>query len=62
MKILVTGAHGFVGKNLCQTLYNIANGKDKSHNIGSDITVFEYDVDTQVSLLDTYCSECVYGW
>lgn len=58
MKILVTGAHGFVGKNLCATLYNIANGKDKSHNIDNDITVFEYDVDTDSSLLDTYCAEC----
>lgn len=58
MKILITGAHGFVGKNLCATFYNIANGKDKSHNINSDITVFEYDIDTEASLLDTYCAEC----
>ena len=58
MKILVTGANGFVGKNLCAALYNIAGGKDKTRNIDSDITVFEYDVDTDSSLLDTYCKEC----
>lgn len=58
MKILVTGAHGFVGKNLCAALKNIADGKDKSHNIDSDITVFEYDIDTDPSLLDGFCREC----
>lgn len=58
MKILVTGAHGFVGKNLCAALHNIAQGKDKSYGISSDITVFEYDLDTDASLLDGYCREC----
>ncbi len=58
MKVLVTGAGGFVGKNLCATLYNIADGKDKSHNIETDITVLEYDIDTDPALLDVYCSEC----
>lgn len=58
MKILVTGAHGFVGKNLCATLYNIAQGKDKSYGIDSDITVFEYDIDTDPKLLDGYCKDC----
>jgi len=58
VKILVTGAHGFVGKNLCAALYNIADGKDKTRGVDSDITVFEYDIDTDSSLLDTYCKEC----
>ena len=58
MKILVTGAHGFVGKNLCATLYNIAAGKDRSHGIDADITVYEYDLDTDPALLDVYCSDC----
>ena len=58
MKILVTGAYGFVGKNLCATLKNIADGKDKSYGIDSDITVFEYDLGTDKALLDTYCKEC----
>ena len=58
MKILVTGAHGFVGKNLCATLYNIAAGKDRSHGIDADITVYEYDLDTDPALLDVYSSDC----
>ena len=58
MKVLVTGAHGFVGKNLCATLLNIASGKDRSYGIDTDITVYEYDVDTDPALLDTYCREC----
>ena len=57
MKILVTGAKGFVGKNLCQALYNVAEGKDKTRGINSDITVFEYDVDTDKALLDGFCKE-----
>lgn len=58
MNILVTGAHGFVGKNLCAAFYNIAEGKDKSRNIESDITVFEYDIDTDPAKLDGFCREC----
>ena len=58
MKILVTGAHGFVGKNLCATLKNIADGKDRSYGLNNDITVFEYDIDTDLSLLDDFCREC----
>lgn len=55
MNILVTGAKGFIGKNLIATLHNIADGKDRSFGIDSDITVFEYDIDTDPSLLDAYC-------
>lgn len=55
MNILVTGAKGFIGKNLIATLHNIADGKDKSFGIDSDLTVFEYDIDTDASLLDAYC-------
>lgn len=58
MKILVTGAHGFIGKNLCAELRNIAEGKNKSYGIDGDITVFEYDIDTDSRLLDNYCKEC----
>ncbi len=54
MNILITGAKGFVGKNLCAALKNIRDGKDKTRNI--KITqIFEYDVDTDKSLLDEYC-------
>ncbi|MBQ8184022.1 MAG: capsular polysaccharide biosynthesis protein CapF [Clostridia bacterium] len=57
MKILVTGAKGFVGKNLCAALKNIAEGKDKSRGIDNDITIFEYDIDTDKSLLSQYCKD-----
>ncbi len=57
MKILVTGAKGFVGKNLCAALYNVRDGKDKTRGIDSDITVFEYDIDTDPALLDGYCKQ-----
>lgn len=55
MNILVTGAKGFIGKNLIATLHNIADGKDKSFDMDSDFTVFEYDIDTDPALLDAYC-------
>ena len=60
MKILVTGAKGFVGKNLCASLKNIADGKDKTRGIDNDIDieVFEYDIDTDAVLLDDYCRKC----
>ena len=57
MKILVTGAKGFVGKNLCANLENIRNGKDRTRvNIAVD-DIFEYDVDTAPELLDEYCAK-----
>lgn len=55
MNILVTGAKGFIGKNLIATLHNIADGKDKSFDMDSDFTIFEYDIDTDPALLDAYC-------
>ncbi len=57
MKILVTGAKGFVGKNLCAALKNVQDGKDKTRGIDSNIEIFEYDIDTDKNLLDTYCKE-----
>ncbi len=57
MKILVTGAKGFVGKNLCAALRNVAEGKDKSRGIDSDITIYEFDVDTEKCLLEEYCKD-----
>ncbi len=56
MKILVTGAQGFVGKNLCVSLKNIKEGKDRTRNIVVD-EVFECDIDTTEAALDAYCSE-----
>lgn len=58
MKILVTGAKGFIGKNLIATLNNIRMGKDKSFGLSEDITIYEFDVDTNPALLDGYCSDC----
>lgn len=55
MNILVTGAKGFIGKNLIATLHNIADGKDRSFGMDTDLTVFEYDIDTDPALLDVYC-------
>ena len=58
MNILVTGAKGFIGKNLIATLQNIREGKDKSFGISETLTVYEYDVDSDASSLDNYCREC----
>lgn len=56
MKILITGAKGFVGKNLVTNLYNIKDGKDKTRDIKIE-EIFEFDIDTDISLLDKYCEE-----
>ena len=57
MNILVTGAKGFVGKNLCAQLRTIAEGKNKSYgeiNIGD---IYEYDIDSTAEQLDEYCQK-----
>ena len=56
MKILVTGAKGFVGKNLCAQLNNIKNGKARNYNVVID-AVYEYDLDNTLEELDAWCSE-----
>ena len=58
MKILVTGAKGFVGKNLCAQLHNIREGKNKSYGDLTISEVFEYDIDSSLEQLDTYCQSC----
>lgn len=55
MNILVTGAKGFVGKNLCATLYNIRDGKDRTRTLSNDLSVLEFDVDSPQALLEEYC-------
>lgn len=55
MKILVTGAKGFVGKNLCAQLNNIKDGKARNYGIYVD-AVYEYDLDSTPEDLDQYCS------
>lgn len=56
MNILVTGAKGFVGKNLCEALKNIRDNKDRTRNIKID-EIFEYDIDTEKALLDSFCEK-----
>ena len=56
MKILVTGAAGFVGKNLCAALKNIKDGKDKTHPDLTIENIYEYDIDSSVELLDEACA------
>lgn len=57
MNILITGAKGFVGKNLCAALRNIRDGKDRTYPELKIEQVYEYDVDTDQVLLDTYCAD-----
>lgn len=57
MKILVTGAKGFVGKNLCAALKNVKDGKDKTRPALSIEDVFEYDIDSDFADLDIYCAQ-----
>lgn len=56
MNILVTGAKGFVGRNLCENLKNIRDGKDRTHSFTVE-NVFEYDIDSTEVELDDYCSK-----
>ncbi len=46
-----------MGKNLCEAIKNVKNGKDKTRGIGDDIELFEFDIDTDKSLLDEYCKK-----
>lgn len=58
MRILVTGAKGFVGKNLCAQLNNIKDGKARCYGDLTIEEVFEYDLDSTPEQLDTWCKEC----
>lgn len=57
MKILITGAKGFIAKNLIAELNNIKEGKVFDYNLTSDLTIYEYDKDTNPDLLDAYCKD-----
>lgn len=57
MKILVTGAKGFVGKNLVQSLKNIQDGKDKTRPALTIDAIYEYDIDSTLTDLDLYCKD-----
>ncbi len=58
MKILVTGAKGFVGKNLCAQLNNIKVGKAKCYGDLTVSEVFEYDIDSTAEDLESFCKDC----
>lgn len=58
MKVLVTGAKGFVGRNLCAQLNNILTGKAKCYGDLIIEAVYEYDIDSTLEQLDTYCADC----
>ena len=62
MKILITGANGFVGKNLVAALECIRDGKDRVHRIKeldepSDLVLYTYDIDSTPDELETYCRD-----
>ena len=56
MKILVTGAKGFVGKNLCAQLKNIRDGKARNYGVVID-DIYEYDLDSTPEELDSWCAK-----
>lgn len=57
MKILVTGAKGFVGRNLCENLKAVRDGKNRTRPALQIEDVFEYDLDTPPAELDHFCAE-----
>lgn len=58
MNILVTGAKGFVGRNLVENLKNVRDGKNRSRPGISVGNIFEYDIDNTPEQLDAYCTDC----
>lgn len=58
MNILVTGADGFIGRNLIATLNNINKGTDQSLGITENLDIYAYDIDTGAELLESYCKKC----
>ena len=56
MNILITGAKGFVGRNLVENLKNIRDGKNRTTGLAIG-EIYEYDLDTDPGLLDEYCAK-----
>lgn len=57
MNILITGAKGFVGRNLSEALKCVRDGKDKTREISADINLYEFDIDIPAEKLDEYCKD-----
>ncbi|MCR5808710.1 MAG: NAD-dependent epimerase/dehydratase family protein [Clostridiales bacterium] len=58
MKILVTGAKGFAGRNLAENLKNIRDGKNRTRPGIAIEQIYEYDIDSPKEQLDAYCADC----
>ena len=56
MNILITGAKGFVGRNLVETLKTIRDGKNHTRALHIE-AIYEFDIDTEPDLLDEYCGK-----
>ena len=61
MKILVTGAKGFVGRNLCENLKNLRDGQNRTRHALTVDEIYEYDIDTDPVLLEAYCAKADVG-
>ena len=57
MNILVTGAKGFVGKNLCMALKNVRDGKDRTREGVTVENIYEYDLDNSLEELNEFCGK-----
>ncbi len=57
MNVLITGAHGFIGKNMVASLQSIRDGKDKTTDFTNSLNLMEYDLDSNLALLDSYCAK-----
>ena len=57
MNVLVTGAAGFLGKNLVENLKNIRDGKNRTRPLLSLDEIYEYDIDNTPEQLDEWCSK-----
>lgn len=57
MNILVTGANGFVGKNLCRALENIKENKDRTHPGLQIDEIYKYDLSTPAEKLEEFCQK-----